>query len=58
MKTATTEALKQALGEAQGHLRTLRSQLSAGQLTRVRQVRVLRQKIARLKTVLRQKSII
>ena len=56
MKTATTDALRHALLEAQGTLRTLRSQLSAGQLTRVRQVRVLRQQIARLKTTLRQKS--
>jgi ribosomal protein L29 len=56
MKTATPEALQKALREAEARLRTLRTQLSANQLKNVREVRKVRQTIARLKTTLAAKA--
>jgi ribosomal protein L29 len=44
------EALRKELTEAQAALRTLRAELSAHQLTRVRKVRDVRRQIARLHT--------
>jgi len=57
MKNASPEALRKELDEALAQLRGLRSQLSAHQLARVREVREVRRQIARLKTLLRQKEL-
>jgi ribosomal protein L29 len=56
MRGQNPEALKKVLAERVQHLHTLRFQLSANQLKTVREVRQLRQEIARLKTVLRNKQ--
>lgn len=55
LKTASSEALKKALQEAEDELRSLRSSLAAHQLTQVRKVRAVKKRVARIKTFLCQK---
>jgi len=56
MMNASAETLKKVLQEAEHELRTLRSDISAHQLSQVRKVRETRHLIARLKTFLQQKT--
>lgn len=48
----TPQALNAAVADAEQKLRALRFQASANQLKQVREIRILRSQIARLKTAL------
>ena len=56
MTSQSPEALTKSLQEAENHLRELRFKLSSNQLKDVRDVRLLRAEIARLKTALHLKT--
>ena len=56
MVGASVETLKKALGEAENEWHELRSSLAAHQLSRVRKVREVKKTIARIKTILHQKT--
>ncbi len=52
----TPETLRTSLGEARAELRDLRFRLSSGTHRQVRDLRVLRQKIARIEMLLTTRS--
>ncbi|MBI4598701.1 50S ribosomal protein L29 [Candidatus Uhrbacteria bacterium] len=54
LKRLSPDGLRQALMEAQTRLRSLHAQIASHQLTRVRDVRVCRRQIARIRTLLNQ----
>ncbi len=56
MRTQTVEALRHSWKEAENRLHALRFKLSSNQLKHVRDVREIRAEIARLKTLIREKS--
>ncbi len=54
LRTKTVQGLERELEEAQEQLKELRFKLSSHQLKNVREVRKVRQGIARIKTVLKE----
>ena len=57
LRAKKPEILKRDLLEIEDVLRGLRFQLSSNQLSNVRKVRKIRQEIAQIKTVIREKTI-
>jgi len=56
MRTETLEALQHAWKEAENQLHALRMKCSSNQLKQVRGLRAIRTEIARLKTLIREKT--
>ncbi|KKW33336.1 MAG: 50S ribosomal protein L29 [Candidatus Uhrbacteria bacterium GW2011_GWA2_53_10] len=56
MRNQSVEALQKALADAEQRLHTLRFRLSSNQLKTVREIREIRQELARISTVLHQKE--
>ena len=57
LREMTDEELKDKLREAKEELFNLRFQMATGQLTNNRRLRVVRQEIARVYTVLREREL-
>ncbi|HBK34850.1 MAG: 50S ribosomal protein L29 [Candidatus Uhrbacteria bacterium GW2011_GWE2_40_58] len=57
LREKKTETLVRELEELEVTLRGLRFQVSSSQLSNVRKVRVIRQQIAQIKTILRQRVL-
>lgn len=57
LKEKKTETLTRELAELETVLHGLRFQLSSSQLSNVRKVRMTRQQIAQIKTILRQREL-
>lgn len=57
LRESTPEALSRILLETEAKLRDLHSSLASHQLTNVREVRKVRQQIAQIKTLLKEKAL-
>jgi ribosomal protein L29 len=56
LRSKTEQGLKKELEDAKAHLKQLMFKVSANQLRNVRDIRVTKQAIARIETILKQKA--